>query len=594
MFCAALAVVALLFGSVPFLTLPTLGQSYWISGFAESLARSDWSTLHATHFGLPRPAPVVFGLPGVWVQSLFIRVGAHPIDAYSMMYLFWLAVALWGATDLARRFGARDGVAWLFGVCWLTQPVVYWHAGYSMLAIGFALLPFYFGVVLRVVDPPVSNWRSTWMFGMAMILIAVLALFMDGYSYMLFVAAMVGYASLLAMNSRESRRHILTRASPWMVGSVVAPYFVYTAYVGGSTYERESLDLFRAFGVDLTMLIRPTKHAHWLWDQIGFSAVRPESTFYGDASVHITTFLLPLVLLVLIAALWRRRIPWRAWMLMLIAGCSLYLSLGPSLKVNSTRPTTNASAADVAGGMPAGEAIGPTGNAWLFENLPGFKNMRATYRWIGLTFMGLWGALVILSSLDEDTQTKPWLKVAMPIALFLMTTPNLYVHTLQANEQYAIFKSIDELSVGELRAQTHAGDRALFIPVGNDFVVSYLAPRVDLRTFNTGGDKNLRMAQQYWPESIRRLLTSPPSALSCTARGILRSGDADVLVLTPLDLGFGLSSNVSLYRAHQQVLAELEKDRMFAVHRGRYFSSVTLSNWGRAHRYAPGTPAPAC
>lgn len=67
-FAGALTVVAVVYGAVPFVALPTLGQALWVSSFAQSFANSGWPSIFAHNFGLPAPAPIAFGLSGALVE----------------------------------------------------------------------------------------------------------------------------------------------------------------------------------------------------------------------------------------------------------------------------------------------------------------------------------------------------------------------------------------------------------------------------------------------------------------------------------------------------------------------------------------------
>src|SRR3546814_3171966 len=78
----ALACALLLYGAVPFLMLPTLGQAVWTMGFAESFANGHLLDFYAHDFGIPKPAAMAFGLAGAWPASLLVRIGWHAADAY--------------------------------------------------------------------------------------------------------------------------------------------------------------------------------------------------------------------------------------------------------------------------------------------------------------------------------------------------------------------------------------------------------------------------------------------------------------------------------------------------------------------------------
>src|SRR3546814_3043838 len=80
----ALACALLLYGAVPFLMLPTLGQAVWTMGFAESFANGHLLDFYAHDFGIPKPAAMAFGLAGAWPASL-LRSEEHTSELQSLM-----------------------------------------------------------------------------------------------------------------------------------------------------------------------------------------------------------------------------------------------------------------------------------------------------------------------------------------------------------------------------------------------------------------------------------------------------------------------------------------------------------------------------
>lgn len=59
----ALLYVLILNGAVPFLSNPDYAVSFWVTGFAQSIANQDLLALYADNIGYPALAPVVLGLP---------------------------------------------------------------------------------------------------------------------------------------------------------------------------------------------------------------------------------------------------------------------------------------------------------------------------------------------------------------------------------------------------------------------------------------------------------------------------------------------------------------------------------------------------
>ncbi|RUU64600.1 hypothetical protein EOD04_20715, partial [Mesorhizobium sp. M2C.T.Ca.TU.009.01.2.1] len=146
-----LAAIALFFalfvnGALPGLMVPTTGQAIWMLGFAQSFANG--LSIYATNFGLPSPAPISFGLAAALPTALFLKIGIPPADAYSLTFAIWFGVAFYGAYRFVRHIGGRSGISLLCALLWLTAPVIWVHADYSMVSLGIALLPAYFYTAL--------------------------------------------------------------------------------------------------------------------------------------------------------------------------------------------------------------------------------------------------------------------------------------------------------------------------------------------------------------------------------------------------------------------------------------------------------------
>jgi hypothetical protein len=503
LFFAFIAVLLVLFvnGAMPFFMTPTLGQAVWSMGFAESLAKGPLLAFHAHHFGIPDRAAIAFGLAGAWPASLLIRLGLHAADAYAAMVTLWLGLAMWSAYRIARGFGAARPLALLAAVAWMTMPIIWAHAGYSMLSLGIALLPFYFLAAYRLFlaeTPPASPpYRAMAMYAAA----AVIAIFMDGYTFMMYASG----ASILLLYSwvtRPAMRPLLSKvAAPVHLASFAFAYLLFTLYVGKGSFESQSMEFFRGWGLDLSFVAVPTSGVLWLADLLGFGMERSDARYFGDASVWTTTFALPLAAIG-IAAWWRvRRHVALASGVLLVALFGFYMALGPSLKIDSTKPEAlqRSQPRQASALMPAELAIGLTGNAWMSEKLPGFKVMRASYRWSALGMFGLWMLVVIWAGRDATRPRAAWLGL---LAICLLDLPHLQDKVHEAVDARNMFQQIDRDLVTALKTQVRPTDTVAFIPWRNDFMANYLAPKVGFRTFNIGGDKNLQMAQAAWPAEL--------------------------------------------------------------------------------------------
>lgn len=527
-------VVLVLHGAVPGLLMPTNGQAAWILGFAESFRQTGLFSIYAPHIGAPEPAAIAFGLPGAILASIFLRLGIAPDIAYTLGMACWLFLAYWCGFRLALRFGCKPLVSLFLAFLWLITPVIIYHHGYSMLAVGIALLSAYFYAAFCLVEASLSQtplWKFYLTF-IAYVFAAVLAVFMDGYSFMMFAVGASGWLGWLYISQPTARRKLLRCALPVHGIAMALAFFLYTSYVGTTDFGRSSLGAFRGWGVDVAFWVWPGHGQHWLPDLLGLSEVRRagphQGWWFGDDSVWWTTFALPLFLAALIAYLVYRPKHSLLGGFLLVALFAAYMALGPSLKVHSERTETG-------GGswMPAEEAVAPTGNALLSIYLPGFKSMRAAYRWSALLFFMLW--LVLVVSLAKSKRQWVVLSGLLVVGVFYLPHPDKLIEKKRKNVD--IFASMEREFVDPLMADTTKGEKAVFLPWGNDFLISYVAPATGLVAFNIGGDKNVAMAKKHWPELLKPITRFRTlDSFDTEIVGILSNGIADVVVLPKVNM----------------------------------------------------------
>ncbi|NTJ61623.1 hypothetical protein G6M50_01415 [Agrobacterium rhizogenes] len=494
--------VLLLHGAVPFLMTPTLGQAIWASGFAQSLANRGWLNIYAHDFGIPLPAAIAFGLSGALPMSWLIRLGLHPADAYAGVFALWLMIAFCSAYLICRSLGMVRALSILAAIAWMGMPIIWAHANYSMLSLGIGLLPFYFLAALRLfrLEMAVNRVSAASFYFLA----ALISIFMDGYTFVMFAVGssiLLGYSLL---SEGRKRRDLLTKALPVHIASFLLAYIAFAAYIGRYSYEQSPIDFFRGWGLDLSFALVPTKGMYWLLDKSGLSVARSDELYFGDASVWKTTFALPTIAIAL-WAWWRARKRRNLSMcFMIVALIAFYMALGPSLKIDSVKPAEirTAQPGQQSAQMPAQLAIAPTGNAWISETLPGFKSMRASYRWSALGIFALWMVIVICSASSDKRYKLP--AVALTL-IVLLNIPNLPERFRSLADNRMQFLQIETDLVEKLRQAVKQNETVAFVPWQNDFIVNYLAPKIGFRAFNIGGDKNLTDAQTQWPSDMQAL-----------------------------------------------------------------------------------------
>jgi hypothetical protein len=540
--CAAIGFILLVHGAIPFLAVPTVGQAVWTTGFSASFINRSVLTIQATNFGAPAPARIAFGLAGAYPASLLIAAGLRAVDAYSATTAMWLTVALLGAWGISRSFGLSVPTAVLTALVWMVLPIVWGHSGYSMVSFGFALMPLYFWNALRlfgVIGVRASGRFRQFCLAAVNTSVCVLAVFMDGYTFVMFAIGSLVIAAWASARFSNLRRRLVTFGVPVHVAGLTFAYALYTTYVGRLEFEPSSLDLFRGWGVDLAFISIPTRGVLWLFDVLGWSLTRSDYELFGDESVWRTTFSLPLILAGFVAWLWLRRPTATqstarrlATGLSIVVVFGLYMALGPTLKIGTVKPVEIRSSTPIIRTMTAGLGTLPTGSAWISEHVPGFRNMRAAYRWLGLSLLGCWLLWVGLASEVEPT----WWVWLVTFGLIISGLPHVREVLRDSVAYRRNFLDMDHQLLTDLRGTLKRGERVAFLPYRNDFLINYAASRLGIRAYNIGGDKNLAMAILSWPPAMQSsVMGTIDAAFTQRVARLLARGDADAIVLPYFD-----------------------------------------------------------
>ncbi|MEX0450040.1 hypothetical protein V6X63_09810 [Spiribacter sp. 221] len=550
-----LMITWILLGAIPGISLPTAGQAVWTIGFAQSMAGNP-TWLWATHIGNPEPAAISFGLSGAFLTSLFIRAGLNPIDAYALMALVWYSVAYLGAYGLSRMLGAGTVLSAVLGLLWMLLPVVHFHVGYSMLSIGIALIPFYFFTTLKMVGwaaPRNPNYSGVW--AAVFPFVVVLAAFMDGYTFVFFAVGASIMLGWLILQRELPFGLALKKVLPLHFVSFAIGYLLYVLYIGKSGFEGASLDFFRGWGADLLYFLLPTQGMVWFWDVVGLSVARPPSEHFGDSSVWSSPYALPLVVFGLAGwYLWKRRNTGAtATAFLLIAIVGTYMSLGPSFKVDATKPDPALPS------VQAEEYAGlPTGTGVLSANLPGFENMRASYRWIALGLFGFWALTVLgLTSLSRNNVV---LKFALSATLLVLVAPNIFAKWEQNQNHRLVLERLHAEVITPAGEYLAPGERVAFMPWGNDFLVNWIASDLRISAYNIGGDKNLAHARSSWPETLQAFPQGKiDEGFAERAVLALARDEVDVLVLPFVDMLWAAHAWPSTYSLEDEVRRAAER-----------------------------------
>lgn len=532
LFILSFSIICYLNNLVPFYALPTLGQAFWATGFAQSIANGPFYSLHAANFGYPYGANISFGLSAVFPLSLLLRAGIDPANGYIFVFIFFLLISFCAAYNIACRSGLSKYTALLLSSLWLVTPVIIQHANYSMLSLGMALLPFYYYSLLWVVEAVQKSVKpiKVALYLFCYSLVMILSVFMDGYTFVIIAILNSFYVVFYCMNFLKAKWVEAGLLCFIHAFALIASYLLYVIFIGKSGYEAQSLDFFRSWGVDLSFLIQPTTGIFLLPDILHLSTPRSELHFYGDSSVWRTSYILPMlvctVILLLIPRLENKRNILVFSLFVFIF--SLYLSLGPSLKFYLIKPAGGFSSPLI----PESVSLIPTGSGWISEHVPGFNVMRASYRWIALSFFMLWLSIVV------TTSTAKHKKIANFLIFFVLVLyiPRLGGSYSSAHLNYQSFDKVEEQLILPLGEVIKPGEVVAFVPWNNDFLINYVSSRLKIKTFNIGGDKNLQQSMLFWPENFTGLHDDLTYANTGSIINMLSTGEAKTVVIPYFDM----------------------------------------------------------
>ena len=428
---------------------------------------------------------------------------------------------------LARHFSAPKRLAYLLALLWVSFPILWGNTGFSMLAIGFSLLPFYIYVALLVFSSDNSSILRSAVTYTSYAFVVLIAVFMDGYSFMMFAvsSSLLGSYSIFAMHKLPVYSRIARNAFHY--ACFLFAVYLYTEYAGASDFFNHSIDRFRGEGIDLSFLLIPTTGIHWFFDLVGLNTTRNSSLYFSHFSSWTTTFSLPIILLGLFC--WWKIKATRpiASIIVLLMVFGFHMAMGPSVKFFSTKYPEDKNLP--AYSMPAERALLPSGNSYIYENLPGFKQMRLTFRWAALGIFCSWLLFVLFAS-GQKSSRQQFMVSLVAALLILLNLPHFKYQNIKFSKNREMFLSIEQDLIEPLMNFVEKGEKVLFLPYRNDWLLGYVASKSRINSFNIGGDKNLKIAYKHWPKSIRHLrreaLTYPQLLRP------LEENDTDIVVVT--------------------------------------------------------------
>jgi hypothetical protein len=580
---ALLALVLLVHGFLPGLVNDG-PWNYLLEGDMRCLREMGTEALSSwcNWYGIPRGYPFLSSGPIVWTGwALMYGTGMGSYPAFLITSAGFDAIALAGGYGLMRMLGAGRAVALGTATAYLIAPTTVGMGAFGGTFTGFALLPAYALAdlaAMRAVAKGGGRLVAAAIAGYA--LVRTFALFLDGYSFV--VSALLSTLLWLQWLVREpvdGRRRALGAAT--LIGSNLVAFVLYTLYTP-DFHAANPLEIFRSMGLDVTTLVLPT---NWLWGPDVVGATRDYAGLWGDGSNAAFNYVgIACVALAVLAVLTRFRE--RHVAAFAAAGLiALVLALGPSLKIGETRP--------VPAGIPTYESyLMPAGTAaidfpWdgLFTGLPGLEDMRAVYRWSGLVRL----ALIVLAGLAIDRLARTPRRRVLAGVLAAVAVAEIAPNVPRLLDGYrAHYENRAELNadvVRDLERATERGERAFFLSTDGsyiDYLANYLAPTMEVRAFNAGGDKNSALAQAAWPAPV--VVMANPARTPDDVLNALTSGGVGVVIAPYFHLRgatYAWPPGDAERTAAQRAFAPILEDPRFDVERYPWFATVRLRRSNR-------------
>ncbi|WP_158372204.1 hypothetical protein [Cellulosimicrobium cellulans] len=499
---------------------------------------SLWST--CSSLGVPVGLPLLTGLPQIglgWLVS-YVPGVVDAWAAHQVSHALVLAGSLASTYGLMRRWAAPRWVALLTGASYLASPSVLAMNGFAYTYDGFVLLPTYLLGALVVID---LVHRGRWVRGVCLALpLALVAAFTDGYS--LFAATlMIGAVTIARSTDRAVPPFRRLGAVGVLGASLAIAVGAYVAYTPSTVTEIPvGMGGFRYLGLDVATLVLPQPMTWWA---ALAGAESLAGRLWGDGSNVIANYVgvLTPALAVTYLTLRRRRPGGERRVVLALgiaAAVALVLALGPALKVYSlaqpVEPGWDVPTSMTTVGLPT---------TWVYEHVPGFEAMRATYRWFLLTrfvlvvLAGL-GLSAIWARARESSRPAVLRSVALGAAALLVveTAPNI-PDALETTDRYdAHVRALREGVIADGIELVRPGERVLMLPTVNDFLAPGLIPFTGASAFNAAPDKNYLYAMPSWPDPVleaREAWYSNELRADAVCRVLER--DADAVLLPVVD-----------------------------------------------------------
>lgn len=514
-------VLLFIYGLVPFLYINNLSAYYTMYGDTQGLVNNGILTLsYIKNFGIELGSPFVQGLPFTYLSAFVsIVLKVDPYVSNTITGILLLLVAYLSMFYLLKKLEINDYIALVSSYLFLTLNINYGQVGYGTMMYAFILLPFYilidylfFSRLLR------ENFNKYTMVIFCLIypLEKTFILFFDGYAFMIsslasfsvFAAFLIKYLRSCFYRGTSSvfDNRLFMGVSIFVFANIIS-VGLYKLYVPGSaSYSVMPLDFFRAQGIDLISLIVPSDSRYYFLDLFGLTKSYNGFAFYGDGSNVRSNYLgYTLLLMFLLYFFTKIKRPIFVKSILIAGAVAFFLSLGPSLKFNNTKKDainkTTITFSDYL--MTAKEATLNLHTGFIYQYVPGIKNMRAVQRWMLLFMFSL---IMVCAFFLTYLVDKKLYAVAFSLAILsiLELQPNLYAMHRGYIAGYERAKEFDKV-LNSMKGYSKPYEKVFYLSDQNDYLANYISSKLNVMSYNVAGDKNIDLSSKSWPASIKNM-----------------------------------------------------------------------------------------
>ncbi|CAN5425365.1 hypothetical protein BH09PAT4_BH09PAT4_03080 [soil metagenome] len=483
--------------------------------------------------------------PLIAAGALILRTTPLSVEwAYFIVAGVLISLALVGTYKLIRAMKTSPVVALAGASLYLLLPIIMSLQGFGGTYWGIILIPAALYVVwwqlLQLKNASrlrVAKLAALWLF------VSGFMLFMDGYGFFMYALASVILITTTIWPKWKARRTLLSYGIFFV--SLLVPYAIYTHLIPSSSAWTDSMDLFRAMGLDIVTLIIPAPTLWWV--QVTGLDFGVASRLWGDGTNATYNYIGILMLGLSIFGVYsmRKKLSRLGLALLIIGGTAFILSLGPSLKINSQRPPLGSGPVSHASYlMPKEDAVVTLPTEILEKNAPGLKAMRAAYRWHTLTVLVLLiFALKAVQILIERKKMRLAFILLALMCVELLPNPIKQINRNFENRQQ--MSAFNDEVIGPLRKFVGEGDRVVYFPNSlgnNDFLAIYMTPVLQAWTYNIGGDKAQLISYPRMPKEVIELIRADDDESQVRRIGgarmkdVLAKGYANKIIVPTFDL----------------------------------------------------------